>query len=282
MAVAISPNFCNYASDTLHVDVTGLREYGSARDNTTGMWQLLGPISGPDFNITNWGAPGRVYSFAFAQDGIDDGNYDFYLGTPFGGLWVLYYDTRDGYQGNTWMDLSPNVENATHDRAIADVAIDPTYQNYTDNSGTYAPIWIATGSPINHDFSGDGYQTSYSSTGVFVSGDGGQTFSPTGLQLDPDDNVAITKLRVNIYAGFPSTQLFAATTQGIRKSDNNGIGTWPIVDPDGNMISIEPSPSISTTIYASGDVIKVSTDGGNTFQSLPANGIPAFSVSTNC
>ena len=70
-------------------------------------------------------------------------------------------------------------------------------------------------------------------------------------------------------------QLFAATTKGVFKSED-GAYSWKKVMNDRYIFTIEPSPSDSTIIYASGDNIYVSTDSGKSFNPIATDGIPAF------
>jgi hypothetical protein len=260
--VAIGQCDCNITSSYLQVSVNSdsISHNQSARlgeRNLDQMWHPLGPI--PDDNYSfedgnSYGA-GRVYCFAFSKKAgspaIDP--YVYYAGSPLGGLW------KSDNSGNLWEDLSDGLQQATPICSISDIAINPDVASNTPT------IYVSTGFPETAPNWGSGLVggRAPSSTGVYVSKNGGITFEPTDLLFDINEPHYISRLvlnKDNPQSG-GNDQLFAATSEGLYISNTSGKaptggGTgWQIIDANNTFFTVEVSPNNSKGIYASGNEI---------------------------
>jgi xyloglucan-specific exo-beta-1,4-glucanase len=225
---------------------------------TAQVWQPLGPVGSAEFNLnksSGTGGTGQIHAFAFAPSGKADAPYIYYAAAPFGGLW------KSTDNGQNWFYSGRDLERVSGVCSVSDVVIDPVDSNI---------IYVATGHPTKGKLNApDGPTTP--STGLFKSTDGGNTFSETGLVYDYIADEHIAKITVNKQnRPLNKTQLFAATTQGLLKSNDAGE-TW--VDcgvSDKDMFTVEVSPNFwrNQKVYAAGRDIYVSSDGGNTFKSF--------------
>lgn len=158
-----------------------------------------------------------------------DGNV-IYVGSASGGLW------RSNDAGSSWRPLTDRAGLM----AISDIAIDPRDSRQ---------IFLLTG---------DGEGFILPSVGVFVSRDGGDTWTGTGLLFPPDKLVWGFRLLINPVD--PDT-LLAATSQCIYRSTDAGA-TWKVV-ADGNFRDLEFHPADPSIVYASTTTqILRSADGG--------------------
>ncbi|WP_196892092.1 T9SS type A sorting domain-containing protein [Aureivirga marina] len=223
---------------------------------------------GPDKNISNGHGEqvGRIDALAFHPD--YPAVKTVYAGTPFGGLWKSTDD------GNQW-----TVAN-TDDLPIAsvsDIAIDATNGEN---------VFISTGIG---DLYGFGYTQNratinpYWTVGIYRSTDGTETWSPInkglyepGLPLYEKGGVI---RRVISHPTNPNI-MYAATSVGIYKttnalSSNFESVTWELVlntqigsssgIEDVELKGLEFKPDNPNTLYASGESIYRSTDGGATW-----------------
>jgi photosystem II stability/assembly factor-like uncharacterized protein len=185
-------------------------------------WTQLGPLAIPN-GQTYGGArvlvTGRVTAIAIDPSAPDT----IYLGSAQGGVWK----TNDG--GLSWDPKSDNEVSL----AIGALTLDPNFPNI---------VYVGTG---EGNFSGD----SYYGLGILKSVDGGNTW--TNLASTTFPGVRFCRLVVTPSTGSPATQLFAATTAGLFRSQNGG-SSWTILTsglPAGEATDVVMDPLNPSTIY---------------------------------
>ena len=207
-------------------------------------WQPLGPIGSDHYSLKNsaWGGgTGQIHAFAFVPSAVDHSKSNWYCASPWGGLW------RSADTGAHWQDINPQLEQVSGLCSAVDIAWRGT------------DIYVANGR-INNANALDG--PGVPSTGVFMSGDGGQTFQHTGLRFAAEDNRHIARLLANHYAD--RLQLFAATDQGLFTNQSDVTKKWTRVFDNDKLFTVDISSAFGRThmIYASGDDIYVSKKEG--------------------
>ena len=212
-------------------------------------WVPVGPTNIPlSYDDRSCYSMGRVNCIAFhpAKANV------LWIGTPGGGVWK----TEDS--GLTWFPLGDGLSTL----AISDIAVDPNNPDI---------IYIATG-----DFDTGGL-TSSNAQGVFKSSNGGETWSVTGLVLEP--NFSYSLLRKIIINPNNSDQLIAAGRGGIWVSKDAGV-KWEYVCNE-IITDLEMGPTNPNILYAakgqiwglgSAGILKT-TDFGKTWVELET-GIP--------
>ena len=191
----------------------------------TGNWTSMGPYGSPI-----GGDAGRVTFIRFMPGNLNT----IFLGTGAGGLWV---STDNGL---TWTTNT----NSLVTLGCSDLAIDPLNTNI---------MYLATGDVD----AGDTH-----STGVLKSIDGGLTWNTTGLNWLVSNSRRIGRLIIN---PLNPTTLFAATSQGLYRTNNGGTN-WSLLK-SGNFKDIEYKPGDTSTVYA--------VTSGNLFRSLTGGNTPA-------
>lgn len=205
-------------------------------------WVSLGPTNFTLAETGYAGGMGRVNTVAF--QGNSFGASTFWVGTPAGGIWK----TNAG--GNSWSSIS----NGLPVLGVSGICIDPANANI---------IYILTGD-------GDGGNTK--SVGVLKSTNGGLTWNTTGLSFTVFQFIFGYKLMMN---PTNSNILYAATTDGLYKTDNAG-STWSKV-LTGNVTDAEFKPGNPSTLYCAVDnEVKYSTNSGSNWST--AAGIPTSNI----
>ncbi|MFM1930943.1 MAG: hypothetical protein RL226_246, partial [Bacteroidota bacterium] len=201
-----------------------------------GSWVDLGPD-----NWTNSAyAPGNG-RLNFVTTAPSNNN-SIYVGAPAGGIW------KSTNGGNTWSPLTDSYFFG----GVSAIAIDPTNENR---------IYIGTGDQMASDTEG---------RGVYVSEDGGLTWSSTGLYFEEGDGAWVSRILIH-----PDNNqiLLAATNQGIFRSANAGL-SWENVR-NGSFKDMAFKPNDPNIVYAARpDMLFKSTDNGQNFSSV-TNGLPA-------
>jgi hypothetical protein len=213
-----------------------------------GYWQSLGPT-----NWTNQGSNsagnGRINTMAFHPTNSSI----MWAGSALGGLWK----TVDA--GLNWTPLTDGMPNL----GVSGIAVNP------DNPDI---IYILTG---------DGDGTNSATTGVLKTTNGGVTWKTTGLVFTSNDfgsgsqtnqpRYTVRGFKLIINPDNPNV-LFAATTEGIRRTTDGG-NTWTTV-LSGDFRDVAFRPGVSNTIYAVTTLsFRRSTDGGNTWTTI-SSGLP--------
>lgn len=162
----------------------------------------------------------------------------YFVGTPAGGLWKTTDD------GGSWVCLTNNLPSL----GISGIVID-----YTNTSILY----VLTG---DGDSNMGGFVQNFgylrTSTGVYKSSDGGNTWAPTG-QLSAN---AFTGFRLVQDPDEPNT-LLAATNAGIYRTTNGGV-SWAQVRT-GTFYDLRYDPDNADRVYASGNgQVLYSTNSG--------------------
>ena len=132
-------------------------------------WKSIGPegkSSPSDYVEYN---AGQVHSISY--DLLDATNNTIYASCPYGGLWK----TTDG--GSNWSIISKDDQMTNANGGVSDAAIDPTNSQ---------KIFIATGHDEKAKWG--------ASAGVYLTTNGGTTWSATGLVFDLCDKVLIKRL----------------------------------------------------------------------------------------
>lgn len=158
---------------------------------------------------------GRVGAIAMDPDG------NLFIGSAGGGIWKRKVNTT------FWEPLSDGLPSI----GVASIALDPNL-----NAQGFYNIYILTG---------DGNIGNLSSSGIFRSSDGGQTWNSTALSFPWSDQVRGMKLLMD-----PQNSLnqFAATTGGIYKTTNGWVSSQHI--QTGHFTDLEFAPYNSNVIYA--------------------------------
>lgn len=216
-------------------------------------WKPLGPFGSDQYNLKTsaWGGgTGQVHTFAFAPR--EDGKYDWYCGSPWGGIW------KSTDEGAHWTDLNPQLEQVSGVCSASKIVVDP------HNPST---IYVSNGRRDKANLP-DG--PGVAATGVFKSSDGGKTFQHTGLKYNYEDNNHILSLIANPYTN--ATQLFAATDHGLYMSQADPDKKWTRVFDNENLFTVVISPHFTSnhTVYAAGEDVYISRkDGGkNSFSAF--------------
>jgi photosystem II stability/assembly factor-like uncharacterized protein len=170
------------------------------------------------------------------------------------------YRTRDG--GESWQRV---LSNGDHTGA-ADLVMDPANPNKL-----IAALWEFKRVPWFVESGGPG-------SGLFVSEDGGESWQ----QLTPEDGIpggVLGRIGLAIAPGKPSVvyAVFEAETSGLYRSEDGGL-TWALAsdDPDhfgavtrawyGQNLTVDPANE--NRLYFGTTELKVSEDGGRTFETL--------------
>ena len=202
-------------------------------------WTQLGPVVMPS-QFSDAGIPGmgRINCITFNPNNPRE----IWVGSPSGGLWKSIDD------GESWNCLSDNFPNL----GVSSILINPLNTDI---------MYIATGDGDAHD--------TYS-IGVMKSIDGGQTWNPTGLNMNLSDTLSISKMLM--HPSDPET-ILAVSKNGIYKTTNGG-NTWQIKQ-NGIFRDIEVDPINPNTWYSTETQIGIykSTDSGNTWVKL-TTGLP--------
>ena len=184
--------------------------------STNSDWTFVGPDGHiPSTTSTHYIGLGRVDRIAFHPT---DPNIIF-IGTPAGGLWK----TTNG--GTTWNPVDEYLPSL----GISGIAISPTNPNL---------MYVLTGC-------GDGMGLA-SSSGVFKSTNGGDTWEKTGI-LSPI-NYSGYMLEMN-----PTNdqELFAATSKGLYRTTNGGTFWIKVIPESIKFYDVKFKPGTATTVYAS-------------------------------
>lgn len=203
------------------------------RSMTDPAWVYEGP-NGP----TGLGGNGRLNRLV-ARPGAPD---EWWGCAPSGGLWR----TLDG--GETWAAMGADQLGSI---GVSDVAFHPTDLDR---------LWIATG---------DGDFGDTRSIGVWTSGDGGLTWSATGL--DWGTYMGRTLTRILVHPTQPDT-LWAASSLGVYRSYNGG-DNW-VRTLTGDYASLEFDPSNPDHLLAGefGNDVAQSFDAGATWSVASLDG----------
>ena len=155
-----------------------------------------------------------------------------FAGAPSGGLWK---SIDGGSSWNTTFDEMPHL-------GVSSIAIHPDSSNI---------VFVGTGDR-------DAYDTQC--IGIYKSVDGGNTWSPSGLNTADAWN-SINKILFNPLK--PST-MFAATSYGVYKSINSGH-SWTNVYDASRVTNLVFNPADTSILYGSGGFFIRSGNGGNSF-----------------
>jgi photosystem II stability/assembly factor-like uncharacterized protein len=213
----------------------------SSASEPSANWELMGPYQSIP---SSGGGMGRVNFIRFNPQNAND----IWIGTPAGGLW------RSLNGGDSWL---PTTTDNLPVIGSSDLLIDPINPQV---------MYLATGdAPANDTYS----------LGVLKSTDGGQTWNPSGLSF-----LFTQKREINRLVFFPGTNttLFACTGNNLLRS-NNAAANWSVVTT-GNIKDIEFKPGSPSTVYISTNAsVRVSTDSGQTFTTVPStSGLPTTDV----
>ena len=208
-------------------------------DPGTGTWEIVGPVSSPNNGTGQMNGSGRINCITFHPT---DPNTIF-VGAPSGGVWK----TIDN--GATWAEFSGGLTRL----GVSSIVIDPN---------TPSTMYIGTGDRDSGD--APGY-------GVWKSTDGGISWNPHNngmgditvneLIMDPNDS------DIMLAASYYSSGRTYKTT--------DGGANWVISNAAGfNIKDIAYHPTNSNIVYASGQGVSKSVDGGATWSSTPT-GVPS-------
>lgn len=193
---------------------------------------------GPNTSAGGYNGVGRINCIAFHPNNSNI----IFVGAPAGGLW------KSTNGGNTWLPITDNLV-ATLTIGISSIAIDPSNPNI---------MYIATGDKaIGNYFP--------FSVGVLKSVDGGNTWSATGQFPGISSLYIVNKVVVH-----PSLTniLFAATSQGLFRSENSGASWESVVDGE-YCYDIEFKPGSSSLMYlATRDKFFRSTNRGESWNNI--------------
>jgi len=217
-------------------------------------WSSIGPA--PMFASFDGGFySGRIA--ALAIDPTTSGNSTIiYIGTANGGVW------KSINNGNSWIPLTDSQSTL----ASGAIVIDPKDHN---------TIYVGTGEPNQSS-------DSYKGSGVLKSTDAGSTWSLLGSAVFGIYNSAISRIIID-----PKTEnVFVASTIGLFMSLDGGT-SWssPIGVPTGvgvivDDLAIDSGTISNSTLYATirSNGLYRSQDGGKTWTTSSANGLPAGNV----
>ncbi|MDB5284176.1 MAG: glycosyl hydrolase [Bacteroidota bacterium] len=166
-------------------------------------WKELGPCGSDNYgnHVAAQGGTGQVHCIAFDPDNSSIA----YCGSPYGGLWK----SKDG--GKSWSAGDIDVHQDMEFSSVCDIAFTKSADKKT--------MWVATG----HE--GDG-----GTTGLYISDNEGQTFTPVKLFNDKwhfhfKDDKHISK--ITAHPKNPDI-VFVATSDGLYKTTDAGK-TWKLV-----------------------------------------------------
>lgn len=213
----------------------------SSTQLVSGGWVLVGPTN---VNTTNRNI-GRINRLAFLNS---DPN-SIWAATAGGGLW------KTTNAGTTWIPLTDGLPNST----LSGVAVQQ------DNADI---IYILTGDGDSGGSAGAGkgsLSLGKYSTGVLKSVDGGTTWNYTGLNWNESDSINGYKLIMH-----PSSFniLYAATDNGIYRTQNGGASWIKVYDQPAYDIEFKPGSPVGSMVYAglNGGRVARSSDGGTTWE----------------
>ncbi len=227
------------------LDQTGMRAAieNPAQLAATNQWTEVGPHGGYGAGLK---FTGRVAGLRIVGDGA--GEYFVYAGGSGGGLWRCHSSAL-----GVWTDLGQNLINPS----VRAFAIDP---NDSDH------IVVCSGDPER-----------YKGAGVFVTWDGGGSWSEGILPETPDGFYRV-EFRLS-----DSDILVAASTQGLLMSFDGGLNwqfRWqgPGNPSDSPVTDLRRHPSNGLRLYAvaANTGFLRSLDGGYTWSAVPgSSGLPA-------
>lgn len=202
---------------TIHNELLRLFDNQEASEGLDVQWNFIGPDVVPtDIQDNLAGGAGRINCIAFHPT---DSN-TMWIGAPSGGVWK----TQDG--GDTW--------NTTTDAlaaiGVSDIAVNPKNPSV---------LYLATG---DGDF---GIVQTYS-IGIIKSTDGGNTWQPTSISFQPDDQTTFRKILIN--PDFPEIMI-ATSSDGIYGTVNGWSNYSKVLT--GHFKDLEYKPSNYSVIYAS-------------------------------
>ena len=209
-------------------------------DSGTGTWEIVGPTPAPANGTTQINGNGRLTCITFHPT---DPNIIF-VGAPSGGIWK----TTDN--GSTWAEYSGGLTRL----GVSSIVIHPTTPNI---------MYIATGDRDSYD--APGY-------GVWKSTDSGITWSPQNSTMG---NRTINELLMD-----PTNpdKLLATATNGYVYRTSNGGTTWTASNYTAtNLRDLAFHPTNPSIVYAAGNRLYKSTDGGAIFSQV-TSGVPSSGV----
>ena len=265
---------CSIAASAIAEYAQNYEQYKSDTYNPS--WIELGPTGSSNPNTCN---NGRIHNIVF------DPNYDavtnkvVYACSSHGGLW------RSENDGNLWQQV--NTDTGIPVTTVSDVAIHPT------NSNT---IFISTGvadEGIVVYNTRAGHSNPVFSIGVYRTVNYGSSWESMNAGLESYINEGFTIREIEINPVNPD-QIFIATSLGVFRCNNansetpvwesvlNGLNNY--IDTEFKGLKFKPdNPQV---IFASGQDIYCSTNGGVTWESMTGSGtgldfasMPNFSVS---
>ncbi len=209
---------------SINQKTTLVKKHKNSNHSVSGPWTPLGP-----FNLSN--GQGRINVIE-----VDPTNPDvIYIGAPSGGLWK----TTDA--GNSWTPMTDHLPTVS----VSGVAVNPENPDV---------VLIMTGD-FNH-------WAAYG-TGVWRSEDGGNTWSPTGLNYSVYPNYRRGG-KISYMPG-DTTVVISNTHDGLYRSEDGGF-TWDRIIND-DVEDFEFHPTNNQIIYTvSGSTGYRSTNGGEFFQ----------------
>jgi PKD repeat protein/photosystem II stability/assembly factor-like uncharacterized protein len=182
----------------------------SALKNSTGNWELVGPLDLPNPETNQPNGMGRINAIAFHPTNPNT----IYVGAPSGGFW------RSTNNGETW--------ETTTDR-LPTLGVSAIVLNYQDPN----IIYIGTGDRDAGDAPG---------LGVYKSFDGGTTWIQKNTGMG-----SITVNKMLIHPDYPDV-IFAATENGVYKSIDGGEN-WTL-KTSGTTKAMEFNPANPDVVYA--------------------------------
>jgi photosystem II stability/assembly factor-like uncharacterized protein len=209
-------------------------------------WVSLGPNSPYDINNVSTGRLGRVNSITIHPTDTNT----IFLGTPDGGIWK----TTNG--GQTWATNTDQLDNL----GISEIVINPINPSI---------MYAATGDGYAY-IGSDGFWGGTYSIGVIKSIDGGATWQITGLSTTLQANSTIRSIALDPN---DANTIYAATNTALMRSNDAGV-TWSTV-LGGGFYSVEFNPKNANTVYAVGNALRKSIDGGVTWDLIT----PPFTAS---
>lgn len=210
-------------------------------------WKELGPIA-PDMPsaLATWNGIGRVNCIEFSRK---DPNVMF-AGAAAGGIWKT---TNGGVQWRSIPIASIPVI------GISDIAVAPSNDNV---------MYAATGD-VNGAIAGQLSRYNTFTYGIIKTTDGGLTWTQTGFENEPADNVLIGRLWVDPR---DANVVVAATYSGMYRTTDGGV-TWRRTAQGifreliGNPVSV-PTLYAATYGFNGGASIHRSTDAGQTWDQV--------------
>ncbi len=247
---------CSIAADAIKNYAQNYNLYIS--DTYNPGWSELGPVDNTNESGCNIG---RIHSVRFDPAYNGTSNTTLYCSSSHGGLWRSEDDGMNWEIVNTDIGLPVN--------SVSDIAVHPTNSNI---------IFVSTGVADEGIVS---YTTRASllnpvfTIGVYRSVDYGDTWEAINSGIFENLIGSATIRRMIINPNNPN-QLFIATSQGIFRTNNANSADpqWELVFTgigdyfDNEFKGLCFKPGDSNTIFASGQDIYKSTDGGNNWTSI--------------